>query len=390
MVLIIRSLGLLFYFFLALAGLLGLAGFGLAFHFWLFLHSPSSADREPHHVIVKQGMNANRISQLLENEGLIVGDREFRLLCWLERCGQKLRSGEYVLYSLQTPPQILEKLMLGKGIIHRVTFPEGSSARDVAKLLAQSGLASEERVLELSRDGEEAKSLGLRVPDLEGYLFPDTYYFEKTQDEGAMLKEMVHQSLRHFTTPMHERASELGMSVHEVLILASLVEKEAKVDEERPLIAAVFANRLKLNMPLQSDPTAVYDLPGFSGTVTRQHLERDSPYNTYKIHGLPKGPICNPGDKSVQAVLYPRDVPYLYFVSNNDGTHQFSTTLEEHERAVERYREKREAEKSGGQGGQGQGSQGQAGQGKGNQDNPGAQSKAQSGATPAPQPAKKP
>ncbi len=342
-----RSLEIIFYFSLAVAGLLGLAAFGLLFHFWLFLHSPGAADREPRHLLIKPGMNANGISQLLESEGLIANGGEFRLLCWLEQCGQKIKSGDYVLYSLQTPAQILDKLVQGKGIIHRVTFPEGSNVRDVARLLAQSGLASEESVLKLSQDGDKIKSFGLKVPDLEGYLFPNTYFFEKTQDETAMLKEMVHQFLRHFPEVRRERATELGLTAHEVVILASMVEKEAKVDGERSLIAAVFANRLKLNMPLQSDPTTVYDLPGFSGAITRQHLERDSPYNTYKNRGLPKGPICNPGDKSLQAVLYHKDVPYLYFVSNNDGTHQFSTTLEEHQRAVERYREKRDAETSG-------------------------------------------
>ncbi len=128
------------------------------------------------------------------------------------------------------------------------------------------------------------------------------------------------------------------MSVHQVVTLASMVEKEAVVDSERPIIAAVFLNRLRVDMPLQSDPTAVYDLPDFSGPVTATHLKRRSPYNTYQQKGLPAGPICSPGAKSLKAVLYPQDVPYIYFVSNADGTHHFSRTFQEHNEAVSRYR----------------------------------------------------
>jgi UPF0755 protein len=328
----------------ATGGLFVAFGSVLFFKFWLFLHLPGSSIREPQQITIPQGMSANGIAQLLYQEGVISDQLGFRALCWVTHCGQKLRAGEYRISSLLTPSQIIEKLIQGKGIVHRVTFPEGCTVSDVARILAQSGLTSEEEILRLIKNKDYITSLGLQVSDLEGYLFPETYFFEKQSDEPAILRTMVHQFMRRFPDSWQERASEIGLTVHEVIILASLVEKEAKIDSERPLIAAVFHNRLKQNMPLQSDPTAVYDLPDFSGPITRTHLERESPYNTYRHSGLPIGPICNPGVKSLKAVLYPEDVPFLYFVSNNDGTHQFSTNLSDHRQAVERYREKREAQ----------------------------------------------
>ncbi len=150
---------------------------------------------------------------------------------------------------------------------------------------------------------------------------------------------MVERFWQRLPQEWQDRLKELGLSLHEIVTLASIIEKEAVVDSERPVIAGVFYNRLKINMPLQSDPTAVYDIPGFSGPVTAAHLTRQSPYNTYRIKGLPPGPICSPGAKSIHAALYPEKVPYLYFVSNNDGTHHFSVTSEEHRKAVSHYYE---------------------------------------------------
>jgi UPF0755 protein len=225
---------------------------------------------------------------------------------------------------------------------HRVTFPEGSTIWDVGRILEKHGLARQAGIVDLARDEEFISSLGLEFPSLEGYLFPNTYFFRASHNETLILQTMVEQFRRHFRDSWKERAKELGFTVHEVVVLASLVESEAKVDSERPLIAAVFLNRLKKDMFLQCDPTAVYDLPDFCGPVTKEHLKRQTPYNTYQKKGLPMGPICNPGAKSLEAVLYPKEVPYLYFVSKNDGTHQFSETLSDHHRAVRNYRKKLE------------------------------------------------
>lgn len=315
----------------------------LFFHFWLFLRLPGQAAVERRQVTIPPGTGASAVARILHAEGVVSDADAFYLLCRFRKAGHKLRAGEYAFPTLATPGQILDQIVSGRAILYRLTFPEGSTVRDVARALEERGLASEKVILRLSRDKEFLQDLNLDEPSLEGYLFPETYLFQKSQDEAAMLRMMVQQFRRHFPDTWRDRASQLGMSVHEAVVLASLVEKEAKVDAERPVIAAVFLNRLDRNMPLQSDPSAVYDLPDFSGPVTSLHLKRQSPYNTYLNRGLPPGPICNPGTKSLKAALYPEKVPYLYFVSNNDGTHRFSETLTEHRQAVSDYREKRKA-----------------------------------------------
>jgi len=317
-----------------------LAGIVYAFQFWLFLQLPGNAKPQVHELSVASGMGAASIAHLLESKGLVSDARKFYLLCRLKKSGQKLKAGEYAFSSFSTPTQILDQIVQGKVLLHRVTIPEGSTLVDVAAIVEQAGLGSAKEIIQLTtRDREFIDSLDLPGDTLEGYLFPETYYFSKTNNAKTIIKSMVRQFRIHFSKEWKGRAKEQGLSVQDVVIMASIVEKEAVVDSERPVIAGVFFNRLKLNMPLQSDPTAVYDLPDFSGPITSEHLLRQSPYNTYQKKGLPVGPICNPGAKSLQAVLYPQDVPYLYFVSNNDGTHRFSTTLEEHHKAVSIYRQ---------------------------------------------------
>ena len=327
------------------------AGLGAAvylFDFWMFLHSPGQSDRALRQVLIRPGMGAAGIAQSLKTEGVIADARKFYWLCLLQGAGGKLRAGEYAFLPLSTPRQVLDRLIRGDVIQRHVTFPEGSTVRTVARTLADAGLASEYQILRLAADESYVRSLGIEAKNVEGYLFPETYNFQRTQNEAALLETMTKEFRNRFSFAWQERARELGFSVHEIVTLASLVEKEARVDVERPVIAAVFHNRLKRRMPLQSDPTAVYDIPEFSGPVTHDHLQRASAYNTYQITGLPPGPICNPGTRSIQAVLYPADVPYVYFVSKADGTHQFSTTLTEHNTAVRNYRRKlREQVKSG-------------------------------------------
>lgn len=318
--------------------LLMLAVFAATFQFWLFMNLPGSARPQVREFNIESGMSASAIAQLLQHEGVVSDAEMFYLLCLLKGAGQKLQAGEYAFSSFSTPSQILDQIVEGKVLLHRVTVPEGSTLADVAAILQHAGLASIPDILQLARDRTFVDELHIESQSLEGYLFPETYYFSKSESERAILKSMVHQFRQHFPGAWKKQAQEMGLSVNQVVIMASMVEKEAVVDSERPIIAGVFFNRLKLDMPLQSDPTAVYDLPDFSGPITREHLQRQSPYNTYKNKGLPIGPICNPGARSIEAVLYPAKVRYLYFVSNNDGTHRFSATLEEHHRAVSLYR----------------------------------------------------
>jgi UPF0755 protein len=313
---------------------------GAAFEYWLFLRSPGKAERSSRVVFIQPGTGAVAIARQLEEEGVITDAQRFYWLCLLRHAGSRLKAGEYSFPLLSTPSQVLDRMVRGDVVQHRVTFPEGADMHKVARLLAEAGLVKEDEILRLAIDPGYIHSLGMHTHSLEGYLFPDTYQFQKTQDAASLLATMLRHFRRHFPASSQDRARELGFTVNAIVTLASMVEKEARVDAERPMIAAVFFNRLKQGMRLQSDPTAVYDLPEFSGPVTRAHLQRPSPYNTYLNVGLPPGPICNPGNKSLQAALYPADVPYLYFVSNNDGTHQFSTTLPEHNQAVRNYRQK--------------------------------------------------
>lgn len=336
-----RSIGKRLVYLLSLAGFLSLVLFTFLFRFWVFLHVPGSLDPAVKEFTIQQGMSADGISKALASRGIVSDPRLFSLLCWYRKAAQKLKAGEYAFLPLSTPDQILEQITAGRVIVHKVTLSEGSTVRDAARILGESGLAPRDEILRLSADSETAKSMGLDASGLEGYLFPETYYFRKTQDSASILRAMVDQFRRHLPESWTDRSRKLGLSLHQIVTLASIIEKEAVVDSERPVIAAVFLNRLKRSMPLQSDPTAVYDLDGFSGPVESAHLKRQSPYNTYVVKGLPPGPICNPGVKSIRAVFYPEDVPYLYFVSNDDGTHHFSETAAEHSRAVSRYRERR-------------------------------------------------
>ena len=314
--------------------------FWASFGIWLFLRLPAGPAAKPVQVDIEAGMSAPAIADRLHAEGVVSDPQAFYWLCRFRAAANRIQAGEYLFSAPMTPDQVIEKLVQGRVLLHRITLPEGSTVRDVAGLLERAGLAREAEIAALARDPAFIRSLGLELSSLEGYLFPETYHYPRNQNPRIILKSMVRQFRERFSEAMVRRAGEKGLSVHEVVILASMVEKEAAVDEERSLVAAVFLNRLRRNMPLQSDPTAVYDLEGFSGPVLAAHLKRDSPYNTYRVRGLPVGPICNPGIRSLEAVLHPADVPYLYFVSNLDGTHRFSTTLSEHQEAVSRFREK--------------------------------------------------
>jgi len=320
-----------------------------AFAFQLFLHLPAKPVLEKKQFFIPPKTGAYGVARLLESEGVIRNARAFYLLCWLRNSLGRMQAGEYAFSTLYSPEEVLEKIVNGRVVIHIVTLPEGSTIRDVARILDEKDLAPQAEILEIAGSAEFARSLDVKGSSgLEGYLFPDTYQFKKPITSASIAATMVRRFRQQLPGEWRARRKELGLSLHEIVTMASIVEKEAAVDSERPIIAGVFYNRLKINMPLQSDPTAVYDIPGFSGPVTAAHLTRQSPYNTYRIKGLPPGPICNPGAKSLRAAFYPEKVPYLYFVSNNDGTHHFSITAEEHRNAVSHYYElKKKAEEKG-------------------------------------------
>ncbi len=311
----------------------------VSFNLWLFLRLPGRPVPEKKQFFIPRKMGAYGVARLLEAKGVIRNAPEFYLLGLFKHSLNRLQAGDYAFSTLDLPEQVLDKIVNGKVVIYVVTLPEGSTMQDVAGIVAKGGLAGFGQIIEAGRNSVLANKLNLKAKGLEGYLFPDTYRFKKPVSGPSIVVRMVARFWQELPRGWQNREKELGLTLNQIVTMASIIEKEAKVDSERPIIAGVFYNRLKIDMPLQSDPTAVYDLPGFSGPITPADLKRQSPYNTYRIKGLPPGPICNPGKKSIIAALYPVKVPYLYFVSNNDGTHHFSITCGEHQRAVSHYYE---------------------------------------------------
>jgi len=237
------------------------------------------------------------------------------------------------------PIKILNILTKGIVITHSITIPEGFTIKQIAQLLDQNGITNGDEFLRLAKEPEIVKRYGISAPSLEGYLYPDTYKFASHLPPWRIIHTMV-MRFKQVTSPLRERARQKGMKFEDVITLASIVEKETALDSERPIIASVFLNRLKRGIRLESDPTTIYGIENFDGNLKKSDLTRRTPYNTYVIKGLPPGPISNPGLKSIEAVLNPADTDYLYFVSKNDGSHYFSRTLQEHNRAVYRYQKR--------------------------------------------------
>lgn len=302
---------------------------------WQYAHTPSTAKADTI-VLIPKGAGVRQIEEILNEAGVVPDDLRFSILAKITRSAGKLRAGEYLIPPVQTPLQVLDLLVRGKVILHRVTIPEGKNIRQIAEILALGNWIDPGHFLALSTDRHFIRKLGLNLDSLEGYLFPDTYTLTRGEvTEEGIITMMVHR-FRQVWEHLEKDTPE-GFSRHQVMTLASIVEKETGKADERPLIARVFLNRLKKNMRLQSDPTVIYGLDDFDGNLTREDLQAPTPYNTYVIKGLPPGPICNPGRESIRAVLHPADATYLYFVSKNDGTHHFSSSLREHNRAVRKY-----------------------------------------------------
>jgi UPF0755 protein len=262
---------------------------------------------------------------------------KFRLMTRLEGYDRRLKAGEYSLAPSQTPMQILAFMEKGWVRLHRLTIPEGLSILQIAALVQTSGLARAEDLVARALDPAYARLQQIPANTLEGYLFPETYFFPKTIGVEGILAAMLQRFRLNFPLEWEHRAAEMGLTVHEVVTLASIIEKETAEPSERPLISSVFHNRLKRGMRLETDPTVIYGIPNFDGNLTRAHLETPGPYNTYLIKGLPPGPIANPGRKAIEAALFPSDTDYLFFVSKNNGRHHFSSNWDEHRRAVQYY-----------------------------------------------------
>jgi UPF0755 protein len=308
--------------------------------FILFLnYSLSPIDRNNRTVVVNVPTGSSFLESLeiLNREGLIKNRFFFVSLATLKRARRQIRAGEYEINTLMTPWTMINKLVRGEIKQYKVPIPEDLSLRDIAELLEKDKLINRDTFFELARDREFLQSLNIQADSIEGYLFPETYFFNRSMNTKQIMRKMVDTFWQKVTPAMIKRANATGMSVHQLVTFASMIGKESADHAEKPLIAAVFKNRLKKGMRLQSDPTAVYDMYQFKGKILRSHLRRSSPYNTYLINGLPPGPIANPGLDSMKATLNPAPVDYLYFVSKQNGTHQFSSSFAEHNLAVQRY-----------------------------------------------------
>ncbi len=278
-----------------------------------------------------------KIAQELADKQVIASPLLFTLYGRLRGEDGKVKAGYYQLSDGMSPREILRKLVAGEIYLRPFVLPEGYSTFQAAELLERQGLLDGKRFLARCGDRELLRKLGIPGESLEGYLDPGTYNVEPDMDENGLVSAMVGQFTLHRLSRYEARVRGSGKSWHQLLTLASMIDKEAVISAERPVIASVFYNRLAKGMRLQSDPTAVYGVRAFAGKVTRSDILRPSPHNTYLIKGLPPGPIGNPGDQALEAALNPARTPYLYFVAKQDGTHHFSATLEEHNRAVVRY-----------------------------------------------------
>jgi UPF0755 protein len=291
-------------------------------------------------VVIPDGSTFQQVAMMLEREGLIKNSSFFVYSGKSQSADRKVRAGEYELNPGMTPAEILAVLLSGHVVLHPLTIPEGLTIAQIADVAAQEGFVDRTEFLRLAKDQTFISSLGIKADTLEGYLYPDTYKFPRGVKTREVLTAMVEQLRQMISPDLLARMQEQKMTMHEVLTLASVIEKETGSGSERPEISAVFHNRLKKRIPLQSDPTVIYGLPAFDGNIHKKDLSSPSPYNTYRVQGLPPGPIANPGIQAIRAALYPSDSHSLYFVSRNDGTHQFSATLIEHNKAVEKYQKR--------------------------------------------------
>lgn len=294
----------------------------------------SSASDTPVQVTVPAGASFRTAADSLEQAGVIRSARMFRWYASIGGRDRGIKAGTYALRPGQAWGEILNALVRGEGLLVTVTIPEGFDLRAIVPRLAKALGVPEDSVRVAASDSAWRAERHVTAATLEGYLFPDTYSFPARTSARRAVQTMLERFDEIWQDAWSTRADSLGITRHEAVTMAALVEKEARVADERPIIAAVYWNRVKREMLLQADPTVQYALPQHVERVLFVHLEVDSPYNTYRYPGLPPGPIASPGAASLEAALYPADVPYLYFVAHPDGHHEFRNTFAEHQKAI--------------------------------------------------------
>jgi UPF0755 protein len=291
-------------------------------------------------VEIPPGSGSAGIGQRLVAAGVVRDMATFRTALWISRQGRHLKAGEYRFDRAMTPYEIVDKMARGDVYVISVTFPEGLTAAEMAKIFESHGLGTVASFVQAARDPAPIHDLDPAAKDLEGYLFPETYAVPRHTDAVKLVRLMAARFEKVLTPALREAAAARNLTVRQAVTLASIVEKETAKAEERPLVAAVYTTRLRIGMPLQCDPTVIYALAKagrYDGNIHKADLSFDSPYNTYRYPGLPPGPIASPGRASLEAAVHPADADFLYFVSRNDGSHEFARTLEEHNRNVQKY-----------------------------------------------------
>jgi UPF0755 protein len=305
-------------------------------------------------VTIEPGSSTRTIGQRLIEAGVIRSEATFRAALWRSGRARSLQAGEFRFDRPMAPIEVIDKIARGDVYNRRITFPEGLSIREMARVFEQQGFGTADAFVQAARDTSVIREIDSAATDLEGYLFPETYSVPRATTAATLVGLMVARFKRLFSSEMQQAARALELTPRQAVTLASLVEKETAKPEERPIVAAVYLNRLKIGMGMQADPTIIYALQlsgRYDGNIRREDLSFDSPYNTYRYPGLPPGPIASPGLASLQAAVAPAPVEYLYFVSRNDGSHVFARTLAEHNENVRQYqvlyfREQRAAERA--------------------------------------------
>ena len=322
---------------LCFLALLIILAIGAGVMFLYYAYSPIPHLNETHYITVNPGDTVQTLSDRLASQG--TEDRK-NLFFWAARAfgmGIHLKAGTYAIEPSMSPKQIFDLLSSGKTVAQRITIPEGYSIQQIDFILAKEGYISLGEFRKIASDPELIALMMVPGDTLEGYLFPDTYFFSAIFQAKNFAQMLLNQFNTVWSEEYSTRAAEMGMTRHQVITLASIIEKETGRANERKLVSSVFHNRLRMGMPLQADPTVIYGVEDYNGTITKRHLKTPTPYNTYIIPALPPGPICNPGKAAIDAALYPEKTDYLFFVAKDDGSHVFTTHYRVHSQYVNRY-----------------------------------------------------
>ncbi|MDH4199466.1 MAG: endolytic transglycosylase MltG [Spirochaetia bacterium] len=315
----------------------GLVVFAIFLSCILYIFSGNSASDEVT-VEISEGSGFNSVLKTLHEKNLVDNTVFFKIYAALRHDLKNIKPGEYRFNAHSNKKNILDSITRGNVVLYKITIPEGSNMYQIADILADELKINKRDFLRAARDGTLREKYKISGESFEGYLYPETYFFSKKANASQIVSKMAETFQEHFKEEITDKGKALGLSKNQIIILASIIEKETGLSSERELVSAVFHNRMKRGMKLQSDPTTIYGIfERYRGNLARHDLQEETPYNTYKIKGLPAGPIANPGIKSIEAAVNPAPAAYLYFVSKNDKSHVFSNNLKEHNANVDKY-----------------------------------------------------